>query len=402
VASTLTWLDFSEHERRQALDVIDLFREKDTRDELGIGTVRDALADLLFPGTSTIQTRARYFLFIPWLYRRLERQKAAVADAARFARREEIRLINALAGAGETEGVIGIEARETLKRLPSNVYWQGLAAWGIRTLDISQSDYHRFFASFASKATQKREAEDEGDRQGPGRVVWHSGLPEAPADFPDKAAMDLRKVDAEYLRERILLRQGGTLLAYLVDRVDAPSTCEYPWEHPLKSALPEKNAHELEHARKFAVVMHGARLLYNLLLGEASASEETIDRFRGEMDDWAAEIEGERAQFIAWDRQGFWALVTSVNRGIGMPARLFINAWVDLVLANDANALKELPRARALVSDRERRLKGSLSRLVNARALELWGGESGAYRDSFRWFKVQVIVNDIVRGLRGA
>jgi hypothetical protein len=63
--SSFSWLDYSEQHRRQMLDVIDLFREQETRDELGIGTVRDAFADALFPGTSTIQTRARYFLFVP-------------------------------------------------------------------------------------------------------------------------------------------------------------------------------------------------------------------------------------------------------------------------------------------------------------------------------------------------
>src|SRR4051794_9011363 len=178
MASTLTWLDFSEHERRKALDVIDLFREKDTRDELGIGTVRDALADVLFPGTSTIQTRARYFLFVPWLYKRLERQRSAAADVARLARKAELNLIDALANSGEMEGVIGIEARQTLKRLPSHIYWQGMAVWGIRVLNISQSDYHRFFAFFGTRSSQPSEAEDEGDRVGPGRMVWHASLPE--------------------------------------------------------------------------------------------------------------------------------------------------------------------------------------------------------------------------------
>jgi hypothetical protein len=47
------------------LDVINFFLEKETREELGIGTVRDAFADRFFPGTSIIQTRACYFLFIP-------------------------------------------------------------------------------------------------------------------------------------------------------------------------------------------------------------------------------------------------------------------------------------------------------------------------------------------------
>ena len=39
--SMFVWLDYSEHERRKMLDVVDLFREHDTRDELGIGSVRD-------------------------------------------------------------------------------------------------------------------------------------------------------------------------------------------------------------------------------------------------------------------------------------------------------------------------------------------------------------------------
>ena len=46
--SSLTWLDYSEHDRRKALDVIDLFGERDTRDELGLGTIRDGFADLYF------------------------------------------------------------------------------------------------------------------------------------------------------------------------------------------------------------------------------------------------------------------------------------------------------------------------------------------------------------------
>ena len=43
--SAFVWLDYSERERRKMLDVVDLFREHDTRGELGIGSVRDAFAD---------------------------------------------------------------------------------------------------------------------------------------------------------------------------------------------------------------------------------------------------------------------------------------------------------------------------------------------------------------------
>jgi hypothetical protein len=62
VPSSFTWLDTSEHDRRQAMEVIDLFRRQNTQDELGVGTVRDSIAELLAPGVSMVQTRARYFL----------------------------------------------------------------------------------------------------------------------------------------------------------------------------------------------------------------------------------------------------------------------------------------------------------------------------------------------------
>jgi hypothetical protein len=48
--SSFTWLDYSEQERRKMLDAIRLFKDQNTVDELGIGTVRDRFADLLFPG----------------------------------------------------------------------------------------------------------------------------------------------------------------------------------------------------------------------------------------------------------------------------------------------------------------------------------------------------------------
>jgi hypothetical protein len=69
MSSIFAWVDFAEDDHRKMSDIIALFGEKDTRDELGLGGIRDTFADLLFPATSTIQTRARYFLFIPWITR---------------------------------------------------------------------------------------------------------------------------------------------------------------------------------------------------------------------------------------------------------------------------------------------------------------------------------------------
>jgi hypothetical protein len=121
MSSMFTWVDFAEDDRRKMADVIALFAEKDTRDELGLGGVRDTFADLLFPATSTIQTRARYFLFIPWIYQELQRRRTLPADIQRHARRDEIRLIHALENGGETDGIIGTLAQDKLARLPSSI-----------------------------------------------------------------------------------------------------------------------------------------------------------------------------------------------------------------------------------------------------------------------------------------
>lgn len=143
----LAWLDFSDRDRRRVLDVLNAIREEDTRDELGIGGVRDAFAELLFPGTNTIQTRARYFLFVPWLYlhrERLAERTVRKTPIAQLMRDHEIGLIDLLRKGGESGGVIGIDAGRNLQRLPSSIYWNGLARWDIRRFDLSTSEYHRW------------------------------------------------------------------------------------------------------------------------------------------------------------------------------------------------------------------------------------------------------------------
>ena len=63
----LGWVDFSSDDRTRVQEVLALLKEPGTLDELGIGQVRDAFSDLLFPGFSTIQTRSRYFLAVSYI-----------------------------------------------------------------------------------------------------------------------------------------------------------------------------------------------------------------------------------------------------------------------------------------------------------------------------------------------
>ena len=138
------------------LEVVNLFREKGTLDELGFGTIRDAFADHFFPGTSTIQTRVRYFLFIPWIYLKLEQERVASAHVDQQARRWQAQLAQSLGrgGEGDAAGVIGIQAGERLQRPPSVVYWGGLWRWGIRLFPGGVEQYHLSFDRSQPEAEQ--------------------------------------------------------------------------------------------------------------------------------------------------------------------------------------------------------------------------------------------------------
>jgi len=65
----IAWLGHDDRQQRVMRALIDSQAEKGTIDELGLGTVRDAVADALYPGVSMLHRRARYLLFIAWAYR---------------------------------------------------------------------------------------------------------------------------------------------------------------------------------------------------------------------------------------------------------------------------------------------------------------------------------------------
>ena len=79
------------------------FREAGTVDELGLSRVQFSIANLFFPGTTTIQTRACYFLLVPWMFRELERRKISSNQIANRVRQMEL-AINRHLRSGEDTG----------------------------------------------------------------------------------------------------------------------------------------------------------------------------------------------------------------------------------------------------------------------------------------------------------
>ena len=415
--SSFTWLDNSEQQRNQMLDVINLFREKETRDELGIGTVRDAFADLFFPGTSTIQSRARYFLFIPWIYTYLESKKVPSAKIWERARWEEVNLINSLIRNKAGDGIIGVQARKALKRLPSAIYWQGLGTWGIRLFSGSQGSYHHTLDGFYAANNQIYQVNGENRNQYEINEMqlrqaynWHPGARHLrPSNFPEEVTFDLSLEEAIYLQERIMTSQPGSLLASFVAEPSLFPRTNFPWEHPVEGTLPNYLQEQLTHARHFFFFFYGAILLYNLMLAEkvsensGGVASELVDDYHQAMAEWDAAIRQEANLLASWDWQNrFWEIVRSVNPRIPLRTIAFVNTWLSLTLDGKPESMPFNRAARQLVQQREGRLKGKLARLFNSRALELWNGESGLGRLNYRWGVAQTMLLDIAEGVNRA
>jgi hypothetical protein len=181
---TLAWLDFNSAERERAQRVLALFEEREARDELGLGGVRDSFSDHLFPGTSTIQTRLRYLFFVPWIYQELERRRTPAREVADRARKMELDLTQPLLEAdGPEAGVFGRLAKEKLKRLPSTVYWAALRQYGICRYPGGREDFHRDFEALWRRHQRGREENNGGSELLDN--CWHPKLPKQPKDFPE-------------------------------------------------------------------------------------------------------------------------------------------------------------------------------------------------------------------------
>jgi hypothetical protein len=401
--SAFVWLDYSERERQKMLNVVDAFREHDTRDELGIGSVRDAFADMLFPGTSTIMTRARYFLLVPWTYQRLERLRVKSGEIATRARRAELDLVEPIERSDDKDGNIGKVAKTTLKRLPSSVYWQGLNVWGIRCFGGAQTQYQRSLDRYYAQLSSHSERSSERDLEHDDLVSpnWHPGLVQPPQEFPTECSLRLMRREAEYLAERIRLSPAcsGSLLAELVARGRRGADALFAWEHPHCAELPSKLREILDHAQNFSEVMHGAPLLYNLVLAEQARWPEALANHRKGFKEWAQSLSARSRALAHWSRQRFWELVRSINPRITNPTYEFINTWWDLALKGEVAQLRESPAARSLIRERERRLKKNLARIDNPGAQEMWNGDSGTAQLEFRWFISQRLLGDIFDGL---
>lgn len=389
------------------MEAVDQFRDKTTVDDLGIGGIRDSFSDTLFPGTSTLHTRLRYVLFVPWLM-----QAAAHRDTAREMqvsfRDLEYRFIGRLQRGGEVQGVFGRQSGRSLLTLPSIVYWGAIGTWGVVEHGVNA---HQVFERAVLRRHEEQRltpAEDLESRPELTSTGIDPGLPAPPDDLLRSATFQLRSEDAEYLSEAITRSRPESLLAHLITHrpaswTDDASAPDSAWDPSIREDLPESLSRVVDRAQKFSMSVLGANLLYNLLVAEEAAGaapgeagDETVQHYRDRLSAWSAEAQ-QSPPVTGQDRREIWEMVQGMNRRLNSATRTFLGTWFDASptprsIADDA-ALRDLIRGR------ERQMKGPRARLGNRRALDAWGGASAADRLEFRWSYVTSHLQDIYDGL---
>lgn len=284
LTTSFGWIDFSREQKNRVGAVLDLLKFEGMVDELGLGTVRDILADRMFPGISTIQTKAKYFFHIPyilWDYQLLAHAQKKKISPSKFLDDTEHEIMWELAPKyKDGDGVIGISKKkgERIARRPSAIYWNGLYTFGL--IDTGGLGAESFLKNCAkrslsdllsSTSTGDDVSKDDADVDFenifrikiPYKKNWRSNL-----------TIELDNDEAQILKDHIKSRANNTLLSLLLeddklwDVYNAAENFSEFAQACESLKMPPHIFKEIQLAHDFSELMYGSHLFYNVMIQE--------------------------------------------------------------------------------------------------------------------------------------
>lgn len=376
-------------------ELVKLFGSPETTDDLGMGQLRDAISNSLFPGTSVLHLGARYMLLVPWSYQTAAHGTRNPDELRRRSEESERLLIGRLRELGE-ESYIGRDAGRNVQQLPSAAYWTALRRFGIVHPDMDR-------AAIAQAMCADFHTPEEGEEA---NYLWHPTLPQPPGGFPktEENGLTLAQDEARWLQERILTSCPGTLLAHLLECPTSPNPGLWaPWLDPACRQAEDQTAEWLKDAEAFSFIHHGANILYQRLLAERSVTafgggEANVDRTGELLETWETERESKMPLLEGWDVEGFLARALQVNRSVNTSTANFARIMADA--ATRHTKLSDNQELRTAVETREKLMKKANSRFRNERRLRVWEAPTRVGALTFRWSQVRRSILDIHAGLK--
>ena len=388
------WIDFSEKDRRKAIDILRLLQEQGAIDELGIGVVRDSFSNIFFPGSSTIQTRAKYFFIVPYAIK-------TCCDNPRYHNVPEIRsaldymertCAMKMRDGKDHDGVIGSDSlpHKWVVRRPSSIYWNGIRTLGFLTnkymsIDecIKESIDRRGKEKISNWMVDGEENEQDDRDAGHEalRPLWN--LPPYPWNWIENLDVALSLEEAKALRDAIS-KLDGSLYKFVLDnnlnlsQYTSSGLAFRALYQDQKDVLPEGLGHLMQMAVWTDTLVYLCRILFNRSLSE--------DRNSWAMDEWNAwNSEPYLSEVRSLDLDEVFAFLRLPDRGV----KSFLKKMREYILIGDDTSAKRL------LEEWEIRLKGekrSKLRRRNEFSDDTWIG--GGHLD-YRLYSAARIINDI-------
>ena len=302
------FVNFSQEELARKNKVLQMVRDQTAIDELGFGRIRDAFANMMFPGMSTLQRRAKYFAVMPSLYYQATKKSYnSVRDVRAQIVKWEIRLTDMLVnGAGNDENKkTGITGRSMLnaaksdpskfvKYDPTYIYMNGL-----RTFDMIKGDidiYHLIFDRSKQvnqqkpkyKASEEGEMSDSEDKSG---LLQFIAPCEEVYDFENGTILplELTKKEAEYIKGHIVnsFKSMDSMLAYIL-RNNVTVQPEYDSLGSIWQDMPEDFSEYMKQYRmgqRFSHLAYVVQLRFNHIMAMFNEQKDEADKLQARIEE---------------------------------------------------------------------------------------------------------------------
>ncbi|MDR6372131.1 hypothetical protein J2795_003211 [Chryseobacterium bernardetii] len=419
------WIDFSTRDRERVKQIIERIRPEGQLDELGVGYLRDNISDLLFPGISTIQTRAKYFFIVPYIllgYIRYPKNKNAKSTLLSYLQDEEHKIKNLLrnkyVGQKNTR-IIGITLSENkrVKRNPSEIYWTGLNTFGcINSQDFSNSQLSlkNYLSNIEKHQTTARSiVQDDESRDD--TMNWEDSIfgihVPAPAinwDDVDNISINLSTTEADFLKSQFVHFKNPLLQKSLIpsfvtndNLLKLLFTCEDFQAFVVKALeldIAESLKTNLKTAYNFALIVEIAHLLYDDILQKKFHPNEYKKAFEAEATALILQLDNIIIDRSSFDLENIFKLS---NRRIQSSELFIIEFWKLIQITNNQPIIELTPLV-TLLKSREYQNKGRKSRLQQTKQYNsdiLPNKRISLTKFQYRFYNVRTLFQDIQKAL---
>ena len=218
----LGYITFSAEEQQLVHNVIQQISQG-ALDELGLGRIRDAFSDAMFPGMSTLHRKSKYFVLLPALYDQLS--KTQISDKGKIQeliREYEINmtigLLNGVSQSIDHTGITGssleidkLKAGHYVKNTPSNIYLSSLKYFGLVSDKMNLPDLIWQQSRINHDISVRGRKSKDEILEDPDGTDIHTGRPHNFHPFPgydftteNAISLQLTESEAEILRTHIL------------------------------------------------------------------------------------------------------------------------------------------------------------------------------------------------------